>query len=206
MPVKIKICGITNLEDALAAADLGADVLGFNFYEKSPRYISPDDACEIMAVLPYDTMTAGVFVNADPKIIQSLDSVLDFVQLHGDETADYVAGINGGSNVIKAMRIGPDFDVTEASTYTADAFLLDSNTRDFGGSGERFDWNIAIRFKEVAPRFYLAGGLTPDNVAEAIRKVQPYAVDVCSGVESTKGKKDHKKLEAFIRNARAAAL
>lgn len=204
MPVKIKICGITNLDDALAAADLGADVLGFNFYEKSPRYISPDEAREIITKLPSEVGRIGVFVNADVQVIKSLDPDLDFFQLHGDESPEDVSKIGDSKKVIKVLRVGPGFDPSDALNYSVGGFLLDTETMDFGGSGRKFDWDVAVRFKEVVPNFYLAGGLGPENVADAIRTVRPFAVDVCSGVESVKGTKDHKKLESFIRNARAA--
>lgn len=201
--MKIKICGITNLEDALHAASVGADAFGFNFYERSPRYISPDAAREIGKQLPSEITKVGVFVNADVETIRSLDETLDLFQLHGDESPEYVSAL-GGEKAIKALRIGRGFDLDRALDYSVKGFLLDTATSDFGGSGRSFDWDIAVRFKEVVPEFYLAGGLTPDNVAEAIARVHPYGVDVCSGVESMKGKKDHEKVEAFIRHARAA--
>lgn len=200
--MKIKICGITNLEDALHAASVGADALGFNFYERSPRYISPDAVREIGKQLPSEITKVGVFVNADVETIRSLDETLDLFQLHGDESPEYVSAL-GGEKVIKALRIGRGFDLDRALDYSVKGFLLDTATAGYGGSGTSFDWDIAVRFKEVVPEFYLAGGLTPDNVAEAIARVDPYGVDVCSGVESMKGKKDHEKVEAFIRNARA---
>lgn len=204
MPVKIKICGITNFEDARISAELGADALGFNFYKKSPRYVSPDDAAEIISLLPPTITKVGVFVKADLDEIRSLTPMLDLVQLHGDESPDYVSRLDAGTKVIKVFRIGDGFDPLRALEYPTAQFLLDTESRDFGGSGQRFDWDLAIRFKDTVPEFYLAGGLDPENVADAIRTVQPFAVDVCSGVESSKGQKDHRKMEAFIRNARAA--
>lgn len=204
MPVTIKICGITNFEDARVAAELGADALGFNFYEKSPRYISPIEASEIISKLTSPIAKVGVFVNAVIDEIRSLEAMLDLFQLHGDESPDYVSQIGVGEKVIKVFRIGDGFDPRRALEYSTAGFLLDTESRDFGGSGKRFDWGEAIRFKEIVPDFYLAGGLDPENVADAIRMVQPSAVDVCSGVELSKGKKDHRKVEAFIRNARAA--
>ena len=207
---EIKICGITSLEDARLAVELGADVLGFNFSELSPRYIAPGTASDIIRKLPDRVRTVGVLVN------QSLTEVERFltqtsigrVQLHGDETPEFVESITSWSGpvVIKAIRIADGFDERTVRDYNVEHFLLDSaSTKEYGGTGVTFDWKIALEFKKrIHQDFFLAGGLTPDNVAEAIRTVRPYGVDVCSGVEAERGKKDRRKMEAFIRNARNA--
>lgn len=202
---RIKICGITSLEDALAAVELGADALGFNFYEKSPRYISPEKARQIIRELPPEIEKVGVFVNSSLSEIENVcaESGIEMVQLHGDETPEFVAALSG-PRVIKALRVSDDFQPEIALRYAADRFLLDTDCNGFGGSGKTFDWRVAAAFKDFGSEFFLAGGLTVENVAEAIREIRPYGVDVCSGVESVKGKKDMKKLEAFIRNARMA--
>jgi phosphoribosylanthranilate isomerase len=205
----VKICGITNLDDALTAVDAGADALGFNFYARSPRYIAPGDAAGIIRKLPRKVMAVGIFVN------QSLDEVeqfltqanVDHVQLHGDESPGFVGSITEASGpvVIKALRLGGSLDPKTVSEYDVELFLLDAaSPKAYGGMGDTFDWQLAVEFKKLHPEFFLAGGLTPDNVAEAVRLVRPFGVDVCSGVESTKGKKDHQKVAAFIENVRNA--
>jgi phosphoribosylanthranilate isomerase len=208
MAVKVKICGITNLDDALLAVECGADALGFNFYENSPRYISPQETSQIISKLPPEIDKIGVFVNEHLHEIERACSagVFDFIQLHGDETSGFVdqLAMRIETRIIKVFRVGNGFVPSTALDYAVHGYLLDADSTRFGGSGESFDWNIAIEFKELVPEFYLAGGLTPDNVADAIKKVRPYAVDVASGVELTKGKKDPKKVEAFIRNAKDA--
>jgi phosphoribosylanthranilate isomerase len=205
---KVKICGITNLDDALIASDAGADMLGFNFYEKSPRFISPADAKEIIEKLPRDITTVGVFVNSSLAEVEAVSDELslDLVQLHGDEDCEFVDRLRKATHakVIKVVRVSENFKPDIALEYEADHFMLDTDSRAFGGSGETFDWESAIKFKELHPDIYLAGGLTPDNVAEAVRKVMPSAVDVCSGVESAKGIKDPVKVRAFVKNAKNA--
>ncbi len=205
---KVKICGITNLEDALMAVEAGTDALGFNFYEKSPRYIEPGDASEIISKLPPGVSTVGVFVNSCLAAIETIVSStsLGSIQLHGNEGPAFVrqALILSGAKVIKAFRVSSDFQPSLALDYEAHHFMLDADTGSFGGSGETFNWENAIKFKQFAPEFYLAGGLTPENVEAAIRKVRPFAVDVCSGVESVRGRKDAVKVNAFIRNAKKA--
>lgn len=200
--MKIKICGITNLEDALHAVECGADALGFNFYKRSPRYLSPEAADEIIAELPATVVKIGVFVNSSRDEINDIarQANLDAVQLHGDETPEFVARIKSdGIAVVKAIHAS---DPSAALEYDVEEFLLDTPSTSYGGSGEAFDWAIAAKFKEVVPDFYLAGGLTPDNVADAIRAVHPTAVDVCSGVEVYKGKKDPEKVAKFIKVVR----
>jgi len=205
--VKVKICGITNFEDAQAAADLGADMLGFNFFEGSKRYVERSTAAKIIRGLDDRVDPVGVFVNAEIDTIQTTveKTGLAAIQLHGDEEPEFVATVakTCGVPVIKALRVTPDFSVEVIRDFPVDSILLDVySTAAFGGTGERFDWNIAVAAKQFSDRLFLAGGLTPDNVAEAVELVRPYAVDVASGVESAPGKKDPIKMEAFIRNAR----
>ena len=200
---RVKICGITNIEDALLAVKLGADELGFNFYVKSPRYISPILAQAILSKLPQNVLRTGVFVNETvEKIVETARVAgLDNIQLHGDEDKDFVDGIRGisGLAVIKVLRVTPEFKPKDAVDYDADAILLDAySKKERGGTGDTFDWDIALKVSTLVPTLYLAGGLTPENVGDAIRKVRPYAVDVCSRIESEPGKKDAEKLERFI--------
>jgi phosphoribosylanthranilate isomerase len=212
--MKIKICGITNREDALHAVECGADALGFNFYEKSPRYIAPGSANDIVQRLPRHVTTVGVFVNSSIDEVHDIfiRAFLDVVQLHGDETPAFVSSLGGELKVIKAIHLSAPFDVNSILQYRVDdiddevpGFLLDTPSTNYGGSGKKLDWELATKFKEVVPDFYLAGGLTPDNVADAIRTVRPMAVDVCSGVEAYKGKKDPKKVAAFIKAVRSVS-
>lgn len=206
---KVKICGITNLEDALLAAEYGADMLGFNFYAKSPRYISPENALEIIEKLPKGIGKVGVFVNETQKRLLDIAKLtgIDTFQLHGDETPEFVSELRPqtGLPIIKAMRVAENFATEHAMRYSVDAILLDTYSQNaFGGTGEAFEWQKAIALARNVERLFLAGGLHPDNVADAIRKVGPYAVDVASGVESAKGKKDAAKLKEFIENAKRA--
>lgn len=204
---KVKICGITNLEDALFAADHGADALGFNFYEKSPRYISPGKAADIVKHLPHGTLRVGVFVNEDPdKIISTVSTVgLDAIQLHGNEPPEFVRALRGrvSQRVIKVFRVSGDFSAENVLEYDMDTIFLDAySAAEYGGTGEIFDWEIARRVGELGPKIYLAGGLSPENVAGAIRSVLPYGVDACSCLEREKGLKDNIKVKAFIEAAK----
>ena len=211
----VKICGITNLEDALAAVDAGADALGFNFYPRSPRYISPPNAREIIAALPPSILKVGVFVNEELESLLRIagEANLTALQLHGDESPEYCEQLRG-KYVIKAFGAGIKFDWSAVDRYDVEAIMLD--TKDDllrGGTGRVFDWTIAHRAGEpVAHRagqsaksrakLFLAGGLSPENVAAAIATVRPYAVDACSSLEQTPGKKDHERVRAFINAVR----
>lgn len=200
---RVKICGITNLGDAQLAVKYGADELGFNFYEKSPRYISPENAAAIIGQLPESIIKIGVFVNESVDRISEIVSIagLDAVQLHGDEEHDFVADLHGrlAKNIIKAIRVKNGLEFDEVNRFDAHFILLDSfSTNEYGGSGERFDWTFVDPITVLMPQTYLAGGLTPENVGEAIKTVRPYAVDVCSRIESEPGKKDEDKLRRFI--------
>jgi len=200
--VRIKICGITNLEDALAAVEAGADALGFVFYEKSPRFINPVRAAEIIAKLPPFIQTVGLFVNEEvEKINWSADYCgLDLVQLHGDESPEDCLEVN--RRVIKAFRMQNSVSIEPLKNYQVCSYLLDAWCPDcYGGTGKSFNWEMAAAAGQYG-RIILAGGLAPENVAEAIVAVRPYAVDVSSGVESAPGKKDREKVREFIRKAK----
>lgn len=207
--VFIKVCGITNLEDALAAVDAGADALGFNFYRRSPRYVDPLLARDIIEQLPAGVLSVGVFVNeSEPERVARMAEAagLGAVQLHGDESPQYCRELRGRF-VIKAFSVGDDFEAQSVNEYEADAIMLDafaSGAR--GGTGRVFDWGIARRVSELVPQLFLAGGLSPSNVAEAIAAVDPYAVDACSSLESAPGKKDEARMRAFVRAARASRV
>src|SRR5712692_3794327 len=203
--VRVKICGITNSADAFAAIDAGANLLGFNFYEKSPRHITEAEAAEIRARLPKKIEAVGIFVNASPAEVTSLRKSLklDAVQLHGDETPDSVAQIARLMRVIKAFRVEPEFPLATLDEYPeAFAFLFDAALAgQYGGTGLTTDWDVARR-AALSRRIILAGGLKVGNVGEAVRIVRPYAVDVASGVESKPGKKDHARMRDFVQAVR----
>lgn len=205
--VKVKICGITNSEDADFAIQSGADALGFVFYKQSPRSVDKETAKRIMSSLPPFITTVGVFVNEDPENIQEITSHagFDVIQLHGSEPPEHCTL---HKKVIKAIRVKELADLSLLDRYSsASAFLLDTySAESYGGSGRTFNWEIAVEAKKYG-NIILAGGLNPDNITKAIQFVKPYAVDVSSGIERTeKGKKDHNKLRLFIERAREASL
>jgi phosphoribosylanthranilate isomerase len=203
--VRIKICGITNSADALAAVKAGANLLGFNFYEKSARYVSTDETAKIRAQLPKRIEAVGIFVNAAPPDVAAVckSLKLDAAQLHGDESPEDVAEAARSVPVIKAFRVEPDFRLETLEEFPeAFAYLFDAaQTGQYGGTGRTTDWDVARR-AALASRIILAGGLKVENVAAAIRIVRPYGVDVASGVESKPGKKDHGRLREFIQEVR----
>lgn len=205
--VPVKICGITNWEDAKLAVDAGADALGFNFYAPSPRYIAPVEARRIARRLPRSIEAAGVFVGEAPAGVQAIaESVgLDWVQLHGEETPASVAQLARAKPVVKAFRVRPGFRSAALRRYPeAAAFLLDGfRPRRRGGTGRSFDWRIARRARRYG-RIILAGGLTAENVIDAIVRVRPFAIDVCSGVEASPGKKDPARLRELMRQVEIA--
>ena len=190
----VKICGITNLEDALQAWESGASALGFNFYPNSPRYITPHAAAAIVSKLPTGVIKVGVFVNAETKETALLAG-LDVVQLHGDESP---AGIPENIRTWKAFRVTPDFSIQSLELWPVEAFLLDSPSSAYGGSGNTFDWRQA---RAASRKIVLAGGLDASNVRAAIEQAQPFGVDACSRLESSPGKKDHQKVSQFIQAA-----
>lgn len=200
MNPKVKICGITNLDDALLAVDLGSDALGFIFYPKSARYISVSKAANICNALPPFVAKVGVFVDeVEFEIEKALrECLLTALQFHGDEPPGFCAKFPAKS--IKAIRMRDEGSLRLASEYDVDALLLDTYTEsERGGTGKTFDWSLAVKAKELlGGPIILSGGLTPENVAEAIARVQPYAVDVSSGVEREPGVKDSGKLKKFI--------
>ena len=205
--IRIKICGITNLADAKAATDAGANSLGFNFYEKSLRRIVTADAAQIRSKLPKEVEAVGVFVNATPADINSLRAFVRFdsAQLHGDETPDIVSRVASSLPVIKAFRVDSNFPLATLNRYAGVfAFLLDAaRAGQYGGTGQTTDWELA-RCAATSHRIILSGGLKVENVAEAIRTVRPYGVDVASGIEIKPGKKDHVRLKEFIDEVRRA--
>lgn len=194
--VRLKICGITSLEDARAAIECGAEFLGFNFYRKSPRYISPEAARAIIEQLPGEITTVGIFVNEaqSQDVLEILKaSGAQLAQLHGDEDAAYCEAV-GAERVIKALRVGEGFDARQVLVYPAWAILLDAFDKNlYGGTGKTANWEVAREAVKLT-RLFLAGGLSPENIAEAIQAVEPFAVDVNSGVESSPGKKDAARL------------
>jgi phosphoribosylanthranilate isomerase len=199
--VKVKVCGITNLEDALKAIEFGADALGFVFYTESPRCITLDGAKEIIQKLPPFITSVGVFVNEDRGVIERIikHASIDVVQLHGNEPPEACIMER---RVIKAIRVKELSDLEPLRNYNVSAFLLDTYTQEsFGGTGQIFNWDIAVDAKQFG-KIILAGGLNPGNVEKAVRWVRPYAVDVSSGIEIEKGRKDHKKMKLFIEKAK----
>ena len=206
MTVRIKICGITNEEDALAASQLGADALGFIF-AASPRKVSAESAREIIKALPPFVKTVGVFVDEDPERVSSIATMcrLDILQLHGSESVDYCSSFD--RRVIKAVRLQSRDELKNLSKYVdvVDGLLLDTYVPDkLGGTGITFDWQLAVEARRYG-RIILAGGLNPENVAAAISMVKPYAVDASSGLEQSPGVKDHEKMAQFIREVMQAA-
>jgi phosphoribosylanthranilate isomerase len=199
--VRVKICGITNVEDALLACELGANAIGLNFYENSPRCISPFAASKIISKLPPFVAAIGVFVNWQAAPVASLAKALGLVagQLHGDESPTLTSETAKKVSVIKALHVGKGSALPPFARYRgASAFLLDApHSGQYGGTGRIADWTAA-QTAAKSYRILLAGGLTPENVAEAILAVRPYAVDVTSGVESRPGRKDPAKLRAFF--------
>ncbi|MFQ5877615.1 MAG: phosphoribosylanthranilate isomerase [Acidobacteriota bacterium] len=204
MKVRVKVCGITRLEDALLAVELGADAIGFNFVEGSPRRVSPERAREIGAALPPFVTRVGVFADARPPSMEAVAELagIQWLQLHGDESPELCAGLT--RPWYKALRVTPEFHPGDVSRYGSATVLLDAFVPGRrGGTGRTFDWGLARRASAYA-RVIVAGGLDPDNVAEAIAAARPFAVDVSSGVESASGCKDRARLEAFMRSVRAA--
>ena len=198
--VKVKICGITNFEDAQTAVLAGCDMLGFVFYEKSPRYIRPDRAGDIISSLPGEVEKVALFVNEQKKTVTDILNQIkeiDILQFHGDETPDYCNAFN--KRIIKAIRVKNKDSVKQMASYNVNFFLLDAFKKDvYGGTGENFEWKLAKDAKAYNVPIILSGGLNPENVKEAIELVEPYAVDVSSGVEISPGRKDPELIKRFI--------
>lgn len=203
MSVKVKICGLTSIADGLAAAEAGADLIGLMFAEKSPRLISIETAAEISRALPPFVLRVGVFVNPSEDLVMEAIAKcgLNLLQFHGDETPEFCTQF--GVMSLKAFRIRDESSLAELPKFPTDAYLLDAySASGLGGTGEKFNWDLAVTAKQFGKPIFLAGGLTPENVAAAVQQVQPFAVDVSSGVESAPGKKDAAKVKAFIQAVR----
>jgi len=204
----VKICGITNLEDALAAAEAGADALGFNFYKPSPRYITPQHTREIIEQLPDSILTVGVFVNEESNTVRAIanEASLRALQLHGDESAEYCHELATDFYVIKTFAVSDNFDLQATHAYKVEAVMLDTKHNSLrGGTGLVFDWSVAQQAALTIPNLYLAGGLSPENVENAIKTVRPYAVDACSALEDRPGKKNHERMRVFVNAVRSVA-
>jgi phosphoribosylanthranilate isomerase len=204
--VFVKICGITNVEDALAAVEFGADALGFNFYPKSPRYVTPDKAAKILGEIPPGIWKVGVFVNETEEKVKDVSIALDldFLQFHGDETPSYCEQF--AVPYWKAFRLKDEKTLELMKKYKCDHYLVDTFiAQAYGGTGVTGNWDLAREAKKVG-KIILAGGLTPENVAAAIRAVRPDGVDVASGVEEKPGRKDAAKIERFISNVKESEL
>lgn len=201
MSVVVKICGITNLADGLVSAEAGADALGFVFFEASPRYVTIETAASIIRGLPGSVVKVGVFVNAPKEVVFSAirQCELKLLQFHGEESPDYC--LQFGVMSMKAFRVRDSASLADIATYRTDAWLLDTYAaHQVGGTGEAFNWDLALQAR--GRPVFLAGGLTPKNVAEAVRRVRPYGVDVSSGVELAPGRKDPALVRAFLRAAK----
>lgn len=207
--VLVKICGITNLDDALAAVDAGADALGFNFYPRSPRYIAPETAWAIIDRLPAEVLTVGVFVNEaldSIKRIASTTAGVSALQLHGNESPEYCKALDGYFR-IKVFAAGPEFKPWSVRDYDVESIMLDAFDKGGigGGTGRLSNWAVALETRELFPTLFLAGGLSAENVGEAIKFVTPYGVDACSLLESAPGRKDHERMRAFVAAVRKAS-
>lgn len=204
---RVKVCGITNLADALAALDAGADMLGFNFYRRSPRYVSPPEARRVIERLPGGVACVGVFVNEptpEDVIDIAREAGLGAVQLHGDEPPEFCRELHG-LTTIKALRVGADYTPESAAAYGTDAVLLDAYVAGArGGTGHTFDWTLATLTRERVSQLILAGGLNPDNVSAAVAAVRPYAVDVCSGIETSPGRKSPQLMRRFVEEVKSS--
>jgi len=206
MSIKVKICGITRPEDAEAAVQAGADLLGLVFYDQSPRYVTVEAASEIARRIPPYVLRVGLFVNPTPKLVAEAITRcgLQMLQFHGDESPGFCRQFN--MMTMKAFRMTGPETLATLPQYPTDAWLLDAHVQGrFGGTGQTFDWALAAKATQLGKPVFLAGGLTPENVSEAVRAVRPYAVDVSGGVEVSPGRKDAAKVRAFVAAAKQAA-
>ncbi len=206
MSVRVKICGITSAEDARAAVEAGADALGFMFYEPSPRCVTPELAAAIIGELPTHVAKVGVFVDADEAMVRATAATagLDTLQFHGSESPDFCARFE--LRTIKAFRVKDSESLGQLPDYETDAWLLDSHVKGVpGGTGARFNWDLAVEAKRLGRPILLAGGLTPENAADAVGQIAPFGLDVSSGVEASPGRKDAAKVAAPIANAKGTA-
>jgi phosphoribosylanthranilate isomerase len=205
MDTRVKICGITSVADGLIAAEAGAHMIGLMFYDQSPRHITLQQAIAISRELPPSVSRVGVFVNPDESFVLRAigECGLSLLQFHGDEPSDFCTQF--GVMSLKALRIRNAESLLQLQNFHTDAFLLDAYSKQgLGGTGEIFNWELAVTAQRFGKPIFLAGGLTPENVAGAVQKVNPFAVDVSSGVESAPGKKDAAKVKAFIDAVRGA--
>jgi len=205
MKTQVKICGLTSVADAQAAAAAGADLIGLMFYAGSPRHVSLAQAAEIARALPPFVLRVGVFVNPDEALVTRAiaECGLNLLQFHGDEPSAFCTQF--GLMSVKALRVRDAASLQTLAEFHTDAFLLDAySAAGRGGTGEQFNWDLAVTAQHWGKPIFLAGGLTPANVAAAVRQVRPFAVDVSSGVEAAPGKKDPAKMQAFIAAVRAA--
>ena len=205
MSVMVKICGLTNLPDAEAAVAAGADLLGFVFASASPRRMTVAAVAGLVRDLPAHVAKVGVFVNPMAELVRQaiVECGLDWLQFHGEETPEFCTQF--GVKSVKAFRVRNERSLDSLRLYPTDAWLLDAYAENqVGGTGKTFNWDLAVAAKQFGRPIFLAGGLTPENVAEAVRRVRPFAVDVSSGVESAPGKKDPEKVREFIRAAKSA--
>ena len=205
MTTKVKICGLASVADAVAAAEAGADMIGLMFYENSPRHISLATAAEISRAISPFVLKVGVFVNPEEALVSRAiaECGLSVLQFHGDEPSEFCTQFRLMS--LKAIRVQNAESLNALENFQTDAFLLDAYSKSgLGGTGEKFNWDLALAAQKYGKPIFLAGGLTPENVADAVKQVRPFAVDVSSGVESAPGKKDVAKVRAFIQAVRAA--
>jgi phosphoribosylanthranilate isomerase len=204
MSTRVKICGVTSVADGLMAAEAGADMIGLMFYDRSPRRITLPVAMVISRALPRFVLRVGVFVNPEEEFVRRAitECNLNLLQFHGDETSEFCTQF--GLMSLKAIRVRDAESVNQLADFQTDAFLLDAHSKNgLGGTGEKFNWDLAAGAQRFGKPIFLAGGLTPENVADAIRQVRPFGVDVSSGVESAPGKKDPAKVRAFIAAAKS---
>jgi phosphoribosylanthranilate isomerase len=202
--VKVKICGITNLEDAQAAVKAGCDALGFIFYKKSPRYISPRKACQVIAQLPAQVATIGVFVNSRQKTVKRIAGFcrLSMLQFHGNESPAFCRRFKG-YKIIKTIKVKDKIDVQKLLRYDVFAFLFDTWAQDqMGGTGRQFDWSLLKHLSGIKAPLFLSGGLSQKNVKRAVRLYRPDWVDVSSSLERRPGKKDHGRMKKFVQAAK----
>ncbi|HEV2696305.1 MAG TPA: phosphoribosylanthranilate isomerase [Verrucomicrobiae bacterium] len=206
MSVKVKICGITSAADGQMAAEAGADMIGLMFYEQSPRHITLPQAAEISRALSPYVLRVGVFVNPDEELVMRAinECGLNLLQFHGDEPSGFCTQF--GVMSVKALRVRDAASIQALENYETDAFLLDAYSKSgLGGTGEKFNWDLALEAQKFNKPIFLAGGLTPENVEDAVKRVRPFAVDVSSGVEFAPGKKAAAKVRAFIAAAKQAS-
>ena len=204
MGVKVKVCGVTNLEDALACLFSGAGAIGFVFYDKSPRYISPLDAKNISKILPKKIKRVGVFVDEDASKIKRIAKLcnLDMLQFHGSESPEFCSKFKG-YKIIKAFRVGKKLELGQLGEYKTFAYLFDTFSKSkAGGTGKKFDWNLLHKTDKIKHQVFLSGGLNNRNLKYALRWINPDWVDVSSAVEAEPGKKDHKKIREFVKIAK----